>query len=1334
MSLLAATQIPKPADEQAFERASIVLWRGLLNDPNVQRNGRRGQRQNGVDLFGIRDADIDRQVGIQCKLKSEGHVLTEEEVRGEVKKALTFKPRLREYFIITTAPDDVAMQELARVVTAELRDAGAPIFVYVWGWNTLEERIIEDAAARKAFDPTFDPFSEQILVEAQRIGAVQSDTRVEIGAGFSRLEASISLVRKQLQTLPGDATKTVTLLEAHLDSEIDRYRDLADGGKPRTAKALFESLLERVKPTASGRILFRVKANIGSCLLALGEDERAASILSDAYDHAPEEPKAIANKAFSLLLQGKWQELLSFGAGALRADPTNEGLAGYLVQAARFDMSVSDPLLLVPETLRDASAVAISRTDFVRRRGAPGDWWAVAHQALAAHPDDAHAIQFDAEAKIDEVVSSPDFMRTRRLTPERRGALESAVAALTTLWDKARCSEAMVGVESAALCGNIIVALHALDEPLRAVAMARQGLALAPNDVSIITRAALVAIDTFDDALAEELLPKLAEGPEATILAFRLHSSRRNWAELARLYPEKAEQLPQSEKLIISTAARLAAIKIGSSPGKQDLIQQVATDAAIDPRASIVVADFARMEGLNNISKTAFETALKNLGTNPHIADRMMVSFHAAQRSDWSVVVDLLDTHIAEDHDSNELRTLARAHVNDSPIRQRALRFFARLPGPVRDLPYYLHAEGLFKFNHGDLQSAATLLRKAVEVEANLDNYLALFSVLRRDHREEEVKPILDSIDLGSVDGTPVQKMHLAQLLRASGKGQEALHYAYDVLQSAKNDRKAALGYFGLIIMEPDDGLMPVANVIGIDTFVSVEGEHGRRDSFVIIEGADRPAESIISPMHPTAAAAMGMKVGDTFEVSVAFGETRTWRITEIKHKFLHALHDVMENFETRFPDAEGFYSVTAPEGDIQPVLDQIRKASEGHRRLADIYLSKNVPLNMIAERQGGDTIGFAEYVRSLGEDIRTCIGMEAERLGARSVIASNRASGAVLDTYAAWTISTMGAFDVVRSVFGNLTVPVSVISELMHLAQKHEHTGQPSMTVGWRNGAFFRQEHTEEDITARRNFILEQIQNIEEACHVKPATAPDNPTEIASVATETFGAHVIDAANLAAEGYVLISEDMYFRQWAEAATSAKGVWLQTVFAYARETGMIDRKHYSALLVKLAWRRHSHLAVDAQDLFDAYEADATENLLNFKSLAHFIGNKNAEMKSHLIVAIAFLERIWVDRSVETTLKKMKATGSLLDTLIRHTGVNWALALALITTSSGRTLQHYINGWVEGHFLSLEDLAKAELEISGVPATINVAGIRQARFKSSSRPSKFSRVGKGKRGK
>ncbi|NTI78585.1 PIN domain-containing protein [Rhizobium rhizogenes] len=1312
MSLLAATQIPKPADEQAFERASIVLWRGLLNDPNVQRNGRRGQRQNGVDLFGIRDGDTDRQVGIQCKLKSDGHVLTEEEVRGEVTKALTFKPRLSEYFVITTAADDVAMQELAREVTAELRRAGTPMLVYIWGWNTLEEKITEDATARKAFDPTFGPFSEQILVETQKIGAGQSEARLEMGAGLSRIEAKLALVEERLQTLPGDATTTISILEAHLDSEIDNYRELANGGKPRTAQTLFENLLGRVEATASGRILFRIKANIGACLLALGEDGKAASMLSDAYDHAPSEPKAIANKAFSFLLQGNWQELLSFGSEALKADPTNEGLAGYLVQAARFDASVSDPLLLVPESLKGTSAVAIGRTDFIRRRGSPGEWWAVAHDAVVAHPEDPHAIQFDAEAKIDEILSSDAFVRTRRITPEERGRLESAVAALTVLWDKARCSEGILGPEDAALCGNIIVALHALDERSRAIEVARQGLALAPDDVTIITRAAMVAVDTFDDALAEELLPKLPDGPEATILAFRLYSSQKNWAELAKLYPDRAEQLPQSEKLVVATAACLAAIKVGPSGDELDQVQQVALDAAVDPRAGIVVADFARMEGLDDLAEAAFQAALKKIGADAHIAERMMVALHAARRGNWSVVVDLLDGHIAEDHDSDELRTLARATVNDSPIRQRALRFFARLPEPVRELPFYLHAEGLLHFNHGDLSSAAAVLKKAVEAQPELDNYLALFSVFRRSQRSEEVKPILDSIDLASARGTPVQKMHLAQLLRASGEGQKALRYAYDVLQSARNDREAALGYFGLIMMHPDDGLIPVTDVVGIDTFVRLEGDQSRSDAFLITEGIDRPAEGIISPAHPTAAAAMGLKVSDRFKMPTAFGETRTWRVVEIKHKFLHALHDVMENFEKRFPDAQGFYSVTMDEGDIQPVLDQVRKASEGHRKLADLYLLQNVPLNMVAERHGGDTIGFVEYVRSLDADIRTCVGMEGERLAARSIILNRRASGAVLDTYAAWTVSTMDAFDVVKAVFGTLVVPQSVIDELRILAQKHERTGRPSMTVAWRDGAYIKQEHSEEEVAARHDFIIEQIAKIQASCDVKPATAPDQPTEIASLVTGMFDTHVLDAANLAAEGYVLVSEDMYFRQWAEAATSSKGVWLQTVFAFAHETAKVDHKQLSALLVKLAWRRHGHLSIGTQSLVDAFFADAAEELPDFKALAHFIGTKNAEMKSHLNVLMTFLNRIWRDRSPDTDLKTMKATGILLDKLIRYTGRNWALTLALVKSSSGGDLQDYIDGWVKGHFLSPSDLAHAEREITEMTAQIKAGRTRR----------------------
>lgn len=149
MPTYAATQIPKPVDEQAFERACVVLWMCLLKDPNVQQNGRRGQRQNGVDIFGLRDGDPSHLVGVQCKLKSDGQELSEDEINEEFRKALTFTPTLTEYFIVTTAPDHVRHHEFARTLSHDLGKQGRRMAFAVWGWNTLQTRIAQFVDAHK---------------------------------------------------------------------------------------------------------------------------------------------------------------------------------------------------------------------------------------------------------------------------------------------------------------------------------------------------------------------------------------------------------------------------------------------------------------------------------------------------------------------------------------------------------------------------------------------------------------------------------------------------------------------------------------------------------------------------------------------------------------------------------------------------------------------------------------------------------------------------------------------------------------------------------------------------------------------------------------------------------------------------------------------------------------------------------------------------------------------------------------------------------------------------------------------------------------------------------
>jgi tetratricopeptide (TPR) repeat protein len=264
----------------------------------------------------------------------------------------------------------------------------------------------------------------------------------------------------------------------------------------------------------------------------------------------------------------------------------------------------------------------------------------------------------------------------------------------------------------------------------------------------LLVRAAMIALEAGDDLFTAELLPKLPRTADSVVMKFRFHAARAEWKAVVDLFESEAPLIPATEEPIISITAKLAAIRIGvdDPDDRRRQIAIIAEDAVRDPRASIVVADFARRESIEDIAEAAFEAALKQIDEDSHAADRQMVAHHANRRGDAEIVADLLDGKVAKDHDSDELRMLARAFVNDSPVRQRALSFFARLPATVRELSYYLHAEGLLHFNRGALTEAEIALRKAAAAEPDLDNYISLFSVLHRLDRGDEVKALVDRI------------------------------------------------------------------------------------------------------------------------------------------------------------------------------------------------------------------------------------------------------------------------------------------------------------------------------------------------------------------------------------------------------------------------------------------------------------------------------------------------------------------------------------------------------------------------------------------------------------
>ena len=366
MSGFGATQIPKPRDEQNFEDCNVVLWSCILNDENVKRYGRRGQIQHGVDLYGIRDGKTDHIVGVQCKLKTEGRILSEREVRDEVEKAMGFEPPLTEYIIVTTAPDDAKLQSLAlKLSIAKSKQRNSTLHINIYGWESLQQEIRGHPEALKEFDPSHTPQADRI---ERKFDEQPAEFAAIVAPQLDAIQVGIDSLRANDVKLPR------TAFDSEYHQLIDAIRELL-ATNPKAALELLLQLKERLGDNASNYIRFRVATNIAVCQMELGDVEKPATGFITARELAPDDPRAIANKALGFLLRNDWQAVKSYAEPMLSEHPDNAALAAYYIHSLKSDKTVLDPMAHVPEAVRNTPQVAEAHVGWLMERGAHGAWW-----------------------------------------------------------------------------------------------------------------------------------------------------------------------------------------------------------------------------------------------------------------------------------------------------------------------------------------------------------------------------------------------------------------------------------------------------------------------------------------------------------------------------------------------------------------------------------------------------------------------------------------------------------------------------------------------------------------------------------------------------------------------------------------------------------------------------------------------------------------------------------------------------------------------------------------------------------------------------------------------
>ena len=406
MSELSAVQVPKPRDEQAFERCNLVLWRCMLNDERTYLYGRRGQRQDGVDIVGCRNGNPNHLVGVQCKLKTDGQLLREEEVRGEVAKATSFHPPLSEYVIVTTAPDDAKNQSLVKDLSATISETrNVPLQISVLGWDNLQLEIQRYPEALNAFDPSHTPQGETILQKIEELPEHVSAT----------LSPALEVIRQDIATLKSEhVTVESTSMDSEYEELINDYVALIPTD-PEVALESLQRLQARLEGKMGSRIQFRIATNVAVCRLELGDEEHAAAELITAWEIAPDEPKAIANKAFGHLLRNDWMSAQEVARQGLTEQPDNALLAAIYIRSLIHDESVDAPIFLVPAPLRNTPEVEEAYVLWLIHREEAHAWWDAAIDAHGRHPGVVELEEAYANALLSRAIGGEKYVYGQEL-------------------------------------------------------------------------------------------------------------------------------------------------------------------------------------------------------------------------------------------------------------------------------------------------------------------------------------------------------------------------------------------------------------------------------------------------------------------------------------------------------------------------------------------------------------------------------------------------------------------------------------------------------------------------------------------------------------------------------------------------------------------------------------------------------------------------------------------------------------------------------------------------------------------------------------------------------
>lgn len=307
MPTLNGMDLPKPKNWQEFEDIALAALKLMWNSPTLQKNGRMGQKQAGVDIHG--PDEIGRRVGVQCKRYS---TLSLKLVEEEVANADSFQPALATLFVATTAEHDAKLQQAVRILS-DKRVAAGRFAVGLLFWEDLVAGLSLNPVVLKSFYP-------QIMVgDPDRVDRTRLLAALELGFYGPYLWEYVILTFGEI----GEMAQTEPeALEAVLRIVEERAAQLLS---PTDASTVRDSVSE------IRRLSYATKGTKEDWNAAEAHSRRIATRLNNAASLLPLSEGGMLNTGITL---GRIEHVCDDGPSKGVADALKQALGGLLPTAS----------------------------------------------------------------------------------------------------------------------------------------------------------------------------------------------------------------------------------------------------------------------------------------------------------------------------------------------------------------------------------------------------------------------------------------------------------------------------------------------------------------------------------------------------------------------------------------------------------------------------------------------------------------------------------------------------------------------------------------------------------------------------------------------------------------------------------------------------------------------------------------------------------------------------------------------------------------------------------------------------------------------------------------